>query len=375
MITVTIRSPDLESAAQWHELIQHAPVNVFMSPAALCAAAATGFATIHVLQAWERSVTSARLVGVWALRQRRPLPAGPAVLEALPYNYSFLSRPVIDPACTQEVMAAFLTAIRDEPSLPKVLSIKDMDAEAASCAALMQVVGTGGLAHLLLRRHERAVASRQSGVKTSGSTRKKLRQDWNRLSAAGTLEFSNARTPEAVREAFEIFLKMEMASWKGQQGTALLCDERDATFVRRLIGDLAGQGDASVALLRLDGRAIAAQVVLYCQSTAYTWKTAFDSAFSKYSPGVLLIDRLTEQLFSGDVTAIDSCSAEGSFMARLWSGRREMADLLVDTGPRPSLAFRLEAARQRGLLRAKVLRDRLRKVSLRPAKIPRSAGL
>ena len=57
---------------------------------------------------------------------------------------------------------------------------------------------------------------------------------------------------------------MKSASWKGARGTALLCDEEDATFVRRLIGDLAAQGNASVALLRVDGRPIAAQVLLYC---------------------------------------------------------------------------------------------------------------
>ena len=46
---------------------------------------------------------------------------------------------------------------------------------------------------------------------------------------------------------------MEAASWKGSRGTALLCDEEDATFARRLISDLAAGGNASVALLRVDG--------------------------------------------------------------------------------------------------------------------------
>ena len=100
-----------------------------------------------------------------------------------------------------------------------------------------------------------------------------------------------------MREAFETYLAMEAESWKGARGTALLCDEEDATFVRRLIGDLAAQGNASVALLRVDGRPIAAQVLLYCGTTAYTWKTAFDSEFGKYSPGALLIEKMTERLF------------------------------------------------------------------------------
>lgn len=369
MISVTIGSPDMDSAGHWDDLIARAPVNVFMSPVALCAAAATGFAKIHVLHAWDRTAVPQKLVGVWALQERRPLPLWPRVLEALPFNYSFLSRPVIDPAFTDEVMSAFLAAIRDAPALPNVFSIKDMDAEALSYAALEKEAGASGRAPLVLQRHVRPVVSRQSGVKSSGSTRKKLRQDWNRLSAAGALEVVHEREASAVRHAFEIFLKLEMASWKGSRGTALLCDSRDSVFVRRLIGDLAEQGCASVALLRLDGRIIAAQVVLQCGNTAYTWKTAFDADFARYSPGVLLIDKLTEQLFAATpIEAIDSCSAEGGFMTQLWSGRRIMVDLLLDVGTGRSLAFGLEAARQLGFRELKALRNRLRGLARRPAK-------
>ena len=52
----------------------------------------------------------------------------------------------------------------------------------------------------------------------------------------------------------------------------------DATFARRFIAALAAHGGASVGLLRVDGRPIAAQVLLYSGNMAYTWKTAFDAA-------------------------------------------------------------------------------------------------
>lgn len=371
MLTVTIRPPDLESVAQWDDLVLRAPANVFMNPVALTAATETGFAHIHVVQVWDNAVTPARLVGVWALQERRPLPFLPAVLEALPYSYSFLSRPVIDPAYVDRAMPAMLAAIRDDASLPNVISIKEMDGEAQTYLALKDALKADKQASCMLAEYVRPVVSRQFGVKSSGSTRKKLRQDWNRLSSVGALEMVNDRAPERVREAFEIFLQLEMASWKGTNGTALLCDSGDATFVRRLIGDLAGQGNASVALLQLDGRAIAAQTVLYCGTTAYTWKIGFDEAYAKYSPGMLLIDRLTEELFaSGPIEAIDSCSAEGSFMNQLWAGRRTMVDLVVNVGAGWSPAFLLEAGRQIAYRELKLLRNRLRTMVARsrPAK-------
>jgi hypothetical protein len=205
------------------------------------------------------------------------------------------------------------------------------------------------------------------GVKRSGSTRKKLRQDWNRLSALGAVDIVNDRAPHAIRWAFEAFLALEAGSWKGAQGTALLCDPADAAFVRRLVGDLAQRQDASVALLRVDGKAVAALVLLYCGPSAYSWKTAFDAEFGKFSPGALLIDKLTEELFAvPGIDAIDSCSAEGSFMAQLWTGRRTMVDLLVDVGAGKSASFALEAGRQRGYQMLRDLRNRLRAGSWLP---------
>ena len=116
-----------------------------------------------------------------------------------------------------------------------------------------------------------------------------------------------------------------------------------------------------MALLRVNGEAIAAQVLMYCGATAYTWKTAFSANYAKYSPGTLLVDKITEELLSSpDIQAINSCAAEASFMGQLWAGRRKMVDMLFDLGPRRSLGYRLEAGRQLGYGQLRSWRDRLR---------------
>jgi CelD/BcsL family acetyltransferase involved in cellulose biosynthesis len=367
MITVTICSPDLDIEAAWQDLTRRASSNVFMNPVALRAACDTGFADIRMLLAFETAAEPRKLVGAWALQQRRVAPLWPMLLEALPYNYAFLSSPVVDPEYVAEVMVAFVRAIERDSSLPNVLSLKDLDAESPSYAALVAALAAHGSAQLKLAQGARPVATRDLGVKKSGSTRKKLRQDWNRLSALGPVDVVNDRDPVRVRDAFESFLELEASSWKGAQGTALLCNPADAAFVRRLVGDLSERQNASVALLRLDSKAIAAQVVMYCGSTGYTWKTAFNADYGKYSPGALLIDKITEELFAmPGIETIDSCSAEGSFMAQLWSGRRTMVDLLVDVGAGQSLSFALEAGRQRGYQVLRQLRNRLRAGSWLP---------
>jgi hypothetical protein len=191
-----------------------------------------------------------------------------------------------------------------------------------------------------------------------------MRQDWNRLSAAGAVDIAN--DPAAIEDAIEVFLAMEAAGWKGREGTALLSKPTDANFARRFLRNLAAERKASVALLRLDGRPIAAQVLLYAGDTAYTWKTAFDEAYAKYSPGALLVDKLTEQLFDSGIAAIESCSPEGGFMERVWQGRRETIDLLADIGARNPVGYAVAALAENGRTEAKKLRDRLRAMTWLP---------
>jgi hypothetical protein len=359
MISVSICSPDRVSADQWDDLAGRASSNVFMDPTALTAANELNFARVQMLLAWEEGASPARLVGVWALQLKKIAPFWPVLLEALPYNYSFLSSPVIDPAFVTEVIPAFFAAVASS-ALPKVLSLKDFDATSPSYAAVVAALAARGRVPLTLARDQRPMVSREAGIKRSGATRKKLRQDWNRLAALGTVDVVNDRSAEAVRQAFETFLALEAASWKGARGTAMLSDPEDGVFVRRLIGDLAERQRASVAMLRVDGRVIAAQVVLYCGTTAYTWKTAYDQEYARFSPGALLVDKVTEALFAAPgIDAIDSCSDGGGFMAQLWSGRRPMVHLLIHVGAGAPILFALEAGRRRTYYMLRELRNRL----------------
>jgi CelD/BcsL family acetyltransferase involved in cellulose biosynthesis len=363
-VFVSIGSPELDIAAHWAALIARASANVFMHPAALRAAIATGFADVHVLLAWAQDASPRRLVGVWALQRMQITPIGPSFLAAPPYDYAFLSNPVVDPDFAHSAVAAFFDAIEREHSLPKVIRLRYLDGSAESYSAIMDALAARGAQSLKLSERERPYVTKDFGLKKSGSTRKKLRQDWNRLSALGTVDIVNDRTPAAVANSFESYLAMEAASWKGSRGTALLCDAEDAAFTRRLIADLAAGGNASVALLRVNGQAVAAQVLLYCGTTAYTWKTAFDAEFSKFSPGALLVDKVTEQLFAdGGVEAFESCSPEGGFMNQIWDGRRKTIDLLADVGAKKSLGFRAVMASERGYAQLRELRNRLRERS------------
>ena len=116
-----------------------------------------------------------------------------------------------------------------------------------------------------------------------------------------------------------------------------------------------------MALLRVDGEAIAAQVLMYCGATAYTWKTAFNATFAKYSPGALLIDKITEELFSrpditGDQFLRGGSKLHGPALGRAPRHGRHAGRCRF----RNSFGYQLEAARQLGYQRLRNWRDRVR---------------
>lgn len=352
-------APSAELCVPWDDLVARVDGNAFMHPAALLAAAETGVAGIHVLIAWDEKVKPHQPVGFWALRERRSLPTASAFLEAIPYRYAFTSNVVIDRAYADQVIGAFFDLIRRDPRLPKIIILRSFEADPVVYPAMLrQLEGMGRYREL--DRVERAFADSCSGVKKSGSTRKKLRQDWNRLAATGKVEIVNSRTFAETEAAFEIFLALEAASWKGKEGTALLCNAGDARFARQFIRNFAARNLASVALLRVNGAAIAAQVLICSGGRAYTWKTAFDASFARFSPGALLISKITEELLeSGQAGTIDSCSSADGIMSQLWTGRRTMVDTLIDVRMRNPLAFAMEVAEHQGYRKFHNVRGRI----------------
>lgn len=330
MIRVTITAPSPELAGPWNDLLQRAEGNVFMSPEILCAAAE--ISVLHVLLAWDTQTHPHRLVGLWALREESQTDRisswlRPAALRSTPWDNGYCSHPVIDRACVDEVMTAFFEALRRAPRLPKLIRLMWFDTTTPAYAAIRRLLAGSGR-YWEYRRDERPFVNSPGDFKRSGKTGKRLRQQWRRLTQLpGGADFINEREPAAVRDAFEQWLQMEHAQWKGKQGSSQLSSQRMAQFSRTLIANLAKTRNVSVTSLRVDGRPIAMSVVFYCATTAYAWKTAYDAQFAQFSPGSVMLDKLVEQLLDeGEVTRIDSCSYGQSHMAQFMTGHHSILD-------------------------------------------------
>jgi len=104
---------------------------------------------------------------------------------------------------------------------------------------------------------------------------------------------------------------------------------------------------------------------------AYTWKTAYDEEFSKYSPGKLLVAELTEwHLDDANIARSDSCAVpDHPVMSRFWEEREDMGTLVVGLQQNRDRDVRQVAA-QLHLYRntrnvARLLRDKIRSLAKR----------
>ncbi|WP_081158730.1 GNAT family N-acetyltransferase [Ensifer aridi] len=160
---------------------------------------------------------------------------------------------------------------------------------------------------------------------------KELRRQWNNLGKEGTLAYNVARRPDEIRLRLEEFLALEASGWKGRERSAMIMDRFRAAFAREAVTNLAEADSVRIHTLDLNGRAIAAIVVLLMAGEAYAWKTAYDERYAKFSPGKLLVAELTEwHLDDANIVRSDSCAVpDHPVMSRLWQEREEMGTLVI----------------------------------------------
>lgn len=167
----------------------------------------------------------------------------------------------------------------------------------------------------------------------SAKKRKELRRQHNRLAEEGALAFERLEGAEGLAEWTAEFLALEAAGWKGEAGSALASAPDTRTLFEQSLAGAAAAGRLERLALRLDGRAIAMLANFITPPGAYSFKTAFDEAYARFSPGMLLQLENLALLERDDVQWADSCAVEGHPMIeRLWRDKRRMISRNIAIG-------------------------------------------
>lgn len=217
--------------------------------------------------------------------------------------------------------------------LPATLALPESRLDGPVAHAFRKAAERLGLATATMEERQRAVLRPGETHALSRRRTRDHERQMRRLKEQGEVAFHIAREPVAILDAFEAFMALELASWKGRRGTALYNSRPIAAFSRQAVSALAERGACAIHSLVLDGRTIASLIVLgdVRRGEVYTWKTAYDAAFEAQSPGVLLMLDATERLAKRDVTVDSLAAPDHPVMNRLWASRAAMGTLLVGT--------------------------------------------
>jgi CelD/BcsL family acetyltransferase involved in cellulose biosynthesis len=181
---------------------------------------------------------------------------------------------------------------------------------------------------------QRALLVREPDMRAAISTKhaKELRRLERRLSESGALTYAAIRPGEDWGPWFDDFLAVEASGWKGAEGSAIRSRPQDAAFFRSVVRQAHERGQLQLLRLDVAGRAVAMKLNLRARDRAYALKIGYDETFARFSPGVLLElfnIRTLDQEPEG-IRSMDSCAAEKHPMInRLWSGRREIASVML----------------------------------------------
>lgn len=171
--------------------------------------------------------------------------------------------------------------------------------------------------------------------------RKELRRQWARLGEEGALAVDRLAPDADIAPWVDEFLALELAGWKGANGSALASAPATERFFRAAMSAAHQRAAVAMTALRIDGRAIAMLVTLLDKRAGFSFKTAFDESYARFSPGVLLQRESLSLLHDLGLDWIDSCAAQDHPMIdSLWTGRRAMLSLVLPLpGARNRIAF------------------------------------
>lgn len=146
-------------------------------------------------------------------------------------------------------------------------------------------------------------------AKVSAARRKDERRRRRRLQERGTLELALARSPEEVESVLDDAFRLHALRWQGRrEDTSGFTTPAGMRFHRDALGALAAQDAVRLFTMRLGGQAIAFELTFVLAGRLYLYRTAFDPAFARYGPGLLILldaiayasrERLTRVEFLG----------------------------------------------------------------------------
>ncbi len=255
------------------------------------------------------------------------------------HDNMFCGAPLVAKGHEADFWRALTGHLDKRPGTALFFHLPALPANGPMAAALADVLTLEARTGAIVHSHERALlASDQSPegyFKASLSTkkRKELRRQHRRLEELGALTFERDDGANDIDVWTAEFLTLEQAGWKGEQGSALAENAATRQFFEKSLSGAAKADRLERLTFRLNGKPIAMLANFLTAPGSFSFKTAFDEEYARFSPGVLLQQENLDLLSRNAIEWCDSCAASGHPMIeKIWREKRRMISVSLAIG-------------------------------------------
>lgn len=255
------------------------------------------------------------------------------------HDNAFCGAPLVAKGYEKGFWRAVFKELDETPGPALFLHLPALPERGALNQALEAVLSATSRPCAIVERKERAMLASSLGAEQylaqamSAKKRKELRRQHNRLSELGELSVERLEHAQGLDPWIEQYLTLEAAGWKGKAGSALKANEASHAFFADALFGAAQAGKLERLALRLDGKPIAMLANFLTAPGAYSFKTAFDEDYARFSPGLLLQLENLQLLGRAGIAWTDSCAVQGhSMIERIWREKRAFVSRNVAIG-------------------------------------------
>jgi CelD/BcsL family acetyltransferase involved in cellulose biosynthesis len=340
-------------AADWDELAKHAAEpnafaeRWFVAPALRNLAAGSGPRMIEV---WTGTPDRPVLIGLLPVDispryGRAPVPH----VQNWLHSQSFLGAPLVRAGQEQAFWSEVLAALDRDRWARGFLHIHSLVENGPLHRGLVAAAAAQGRPCDIVHRLNRALIESDLTPEAyyERTVRKKKRKELkrlsNRLAELGAVTTDILSRAEQVEPWCDAFLALERSQWKGETGTALACRPETELFFREAVAGAFAAGKLQLLRMDLDGRPLAMLVNFLAPPGSFSFKIAFDEAYARFSPGVLIQIENYAILSQPGIGWMDSCAIQDhSMINSLWQERRTLVRVTLPlAGAKRRTLFRL----------------------------------